>query len=143
MKLRVWLNWFLIFYCVALLVFMFSTDERPFWYDVASFLPVIVLSAQSWYYWRKEQKIENVDDNVIKALRRLMLTWFQGRTELLHNYLVLFLRNRLLDTHKNIILMTTSNSTRLIPTFQDDGSDNYLLCIYPWRSRDILGFSTR
>ena len=68
MKLRVWLNCFLIFYCVALLVFMFSTDERPFWYDVASFLPVIVLSAQSWYYWRKEQKIENVDDNEIKAL---------------------------------------------------------------------------
>ena len=68
MKLRVWLNWFLIFYCVALLVFMFSTEARPFWYDVASFLPVIVLSAQSWYYWRKEQKIENVDDNEIKAL---------------------------------------------------------------------------
>lgn len=68
MKLRVWLNCFLIIYCVALLVFMFSTDERPFWYDVASFLPIIVLCAQSWYYWRKEQKLESVNDNEIKVM---------------------------------------------------------------------------
>lgn len=68
MKLRVWLNLFLIVCGVVLVFFIFSTAERPFWYDVASFLPVIALCAQSWYYWRKEQKLESVDDNAIKAL---------------------------------------------------------------------------
>ena len=68
MKLRVWLNWFLIVCGLALLVFGLSTSERPFWYDVASIMYSIVFGAQSWYYWRKEKKIENVDDNAIKAL---------------------------------------------------------------------------